>query len=88
MGLVRRLSPVDATIIVDGVRVPARSGESLAAALLSSGTWPPFYCGMGVCFTCCVTIDGTPGRRACIEPVRDGMTVQAGSWDGHLGDAG
>lgn len=58
---------------------------SLAAALLNlgheafrrsvSGAPRGPVCGMGTCFECRVTVDGTPGRRACLEPVRDGMRV-------------
>jgi hypothetical protein len=32
-------------------------------------------CGMGICFECRVTIDGAPGRRACLERVSPGMRV-------------
>jgi len=31
---------------------------------------------MGICFECRVTVDGDPHRRACLEPVRDGMEVE------------
>jgi sarcosine oxidase subunit alpha len=58
---------------------------SLAAALLNAG-YTAFrrsvsgeprgpVCGMGTCFECRVTIDGMQGRRACLEPVREGMQV-------------
>jgi NADPH-dependent 2,4-dienoyl-CoA reductase/sulfur reductase-like enzyme len=30
---------------------------------------------MGTCFECRVTIDGEPHRRACLEPIREGMDV-------------
>lgn len=69
------------------VRVPA--GISVAAALLNAGA-PAMrvsasgaargpLCGMGVCFECRVTIDGVPHRRACIEPVAEGMEVATGA---------
>jgi len=72
-------------IVVNGSehRVPA--DISLAAALLNVGhaafrtsiggepRGP--VCGMGVSYECRVRIDGTPGRRACLEPVREGMQV-------------
>ena len=32
---------------------------------------------MGTCFECRVTIDGEPHRRACLEPVREGMDGRA-----------
>jgi NADH dehydrogenase/NADH:ubiquinone oxidoreductase subunit G len=31
---------------------------------------------VGVCFGCLCCIDERPGTQACLEPVRDGMTVQ------------
>ena len=35
----------------------------------------PFY-GMGVCFECEVTVDGSPGVRACITKIYAGMRVE------------
>ncbi len=74
------------TIKVDGRRVPATPGQSVAAALLEAGitvfrhtpAGSPrgLYCGMGVCFDCLVTIDGLADQRACITPVRPGMQIQ------------
>ena len=75
------------TIRVDGKDVPARAGESVAAAMLAaglgalrqtpvSGAARGPYCMMGVCFDCLVTIDGVGNRQACMVPVRDGMAVE------------
>ena len=72
---------------IDGRTVQARSGDTVAAALLANGlgqcrTTPVSgaprapYCMMGVCFDCLVTIDGVGSRQACLVPVRDGMTVE------------
>lgn len=83
------------TIVVDGEPVRAFEGETVAAALLAHGKrvlrvssrfGEPrgFYCGMGVCFECVMTIDGRPGVRTCQTPVRDGMRLETqnaeGSW--------
>ncbi len=76
-------------IQVNGAPVRVRSGQTLAAALISAGRWQlrrsvtgeprgP-VCGMGVCFECRVTIDGVPERRACLEPVVEGMEVSTGA---------
>jgi predicted molibdopterin-dependent oxidoreductase YjgC len=76
-------------ITVDGDRLPARSGMTVAAALIAAdrpvlrsspraGTPRGVHCGMGHCFECLVTIDGTPARRACLVEVRDGMVVETG----------
>jgi sarcosine oxidase subunit alpha len=35
-------------------------------------------CAMGICFECRVTLDGRPGRRACLEVVRAGLDVRTG----------
>jgi sarcosine oxidase subunit alpha len=74
-------------LTVDGNPVRARSGDTVAAALLSAGiehcrttpvTGAPRapYCLMGVCFDCLVTIDGVGSRQACLVPVREGMKVE------------
>ncbi|SKA16153.1 sarcosine oxidase subunit alpha [Enhydrobacter aerosaccus] len=74
------------TIKVNGQTVRARSGDTVAAALLAAGidhcrttpvTGAPRapYCLMGVCFDCLVTIDGIGNRQGCLVPVREGMEV-------------
>jgi len=77
-------------LVVDGCRVAAVPGDTVATALLLAGM-KPFrrtiksaaprspYCGMGVCFDCLVTIDGIANRQACMEPVRDGMRIGTGA---------
>jgi NADH dehydrogenase/NADH:ubiquinone oxidoreductase subunit G len=77
------------TILVDGAPISAHEGETVAGALLASGRrifrhtrhGQPrgLYCGIGVCFDCVVTVDGTPGVRACLTPVSAGMVVETGS---------
>jgi predicted molibdopterin-dependent oxidoreductase YjgC len=73
-------------ILVDGARVTARAGDTVAAALLAAGltatrTTPVSgaprapYCMMGVCFECLVTIDDVGNRQACLIPVSEGMRV-------------
>ncbi len=75
------------SITVDGARVTARPGDSVAAALLASGrltcrmsavSGAPRapYCMMGVCFECLVTIDGMGNRQACLIRVAEGMRVE------------
>ena len=82
-------------VVVDGAEVRAYEGESIAAALFASGhrftrwtarTGEPrgYFCGMGVCQDCLVTVDGLPNVRACVTPARDGMRVESqrglGDW--------
>lgn len=71
---------------LDGEPVEARSGTSLAAALLAHsgaasrqtarGNGRTAYCMMGVCFDCLVEVDGIPNTQACMTMVRDGMVVK------------
>jgi sarcosine oxidase subunit alpha len=74
------------TITVDGRPLQAVAGQSLATALWSNGiitlghhseTGQPrgMYCGIGHCYECRVTVNGTPDVRSCLTPVRDGMCV-------------
>jgi D-hydroxyproline dehydrogenase subunit gamma len=77
----------DLTIWFDGQAVPARTGDSVAVALLAVGiattrTTPvsesprgPF-CMMGACFECLAVVDGRPSVQTCMTPVRDGMQVR------------
>lgn len=73
-------------ISVDGAKVTARAGDTVAAALLAAGltstrTTPVSgaprapYCMMGVCFECLVTIDDVGNRQGCLVPVSDGMRI-------------
>ena len=81
--------PAPVPIEIDGTRIDAFPGESLATALLAAGVRAfrrtpsgaprgPF-CNMGVCFDCVVTVDGERGVRACIATVRAGMRVETGA---------
>jgi predicted molibdopterin-dependent oxidoreductase YjgC len=82
-------------MLVDGRSVVAYDGETIAAALFAAGVritrWTVrageprgYFCGMGVCQDCLVTVDGSPNVRACMTPVRDGLRVETqrglGDW--------
>lgn len=80
-------------ILVDGHRVPAFIGETVAAALLAAGTRAlrqtvrrsaprGLYCGIGVCFDCVMTVDGRPNVRTCQIEVRPGMRIESQIGDG------
>jgi len=82
----RRDEPAQVSIFLDGLRIPALQGESVAAALLRGGNrvlrWTAragqprgLFCVMGSCYECLISIDGHPSERACIAEVRDGMRV-------------
>jgi D-hydroxyproline dehydrogenase subunit gamma len=80
------LAGVALNVIVDGKTISARTGDTVAAALLAGGitacrttavsdTPRAPYCMMGVCFDCLVTIDGVGNRQGCLVQVRDGMRI-------------
>ena len=80
-------------IIVDGHRLQAFQGESVAAALLAAGERAlrttsrrgesrGVYCGIGICFDCVMTIDGQPNVRTCRTQVRSGMRIETQSGEG------
>jgi predicted molibdopterin-dependent oxidoreductase YjgC len=74
------------TVTFAGRTLHARDGQSVAAALTAAGvrSWRTtrrgtrprgLFCGIGACFDCLITIDGSPAQRACLVPVRDGMIL-------------
>ena len=85
----RRISASAETVVVhvDGIRVEADVGDSVAAVQLLCGKSASQvnrptgqirgpYCLMGVCFECLVTVDGIPDRQSCMIAVRDGMQIE------------
>jgi D-hydroxyproline dehydrogenase subunit gamma len=90
----RRSHPTDCEITWNGAAVPARVGESLAAALLAAGVTHfrdtavtgsargPL-CLMGACFDCLVEVEGEANRQACLVMVTPGLSarVQLGARD-------
>jgi predicted molibdopterin-dependent oxidoreductase YjgC len=86
------------SVYLDGREMQAFEGESVLAVLWAQGTHAlhstartgeprGFFCGMGICFDCLVTIDGMVNLRACLEPVRSGMkiTLQRDAGHAHAG---
>lgn len=85
----KRLASEDrGTVLVeiDGVAFYARTGESVAAAILAAGMIPSRstalsgsprapYCMMGACFECLVEIDGVPNVQGCMTLVAHGMKI-------------
>ena len=70
----------------DGKRVEAYAGDTIGSALYAAGrrTFSRSFkyhrrrglmCVAGQCPNCICAVDGAPGTRACVEPVREGMTV-------------
>lgn len=74
-------------MLLDGRKLRAYEGESVAAAILASGGRTlrltrkrkeprSLFCGIGVCHECRMVIDGRPNVRACQTPARPGMVVK------------
>jgi D-hydroxyproline dehydrogenase subunit gamma len=74
------------TIRVNGKPVTVPPGTLVASAVAKAGV-SSFrtsvhqeprgpLCGMGVCFECCVTINGTAYSRSCQTLCEEGMEVQ------------
>ncbi len=85
-------------ITVEGRPVPAREGDTLAAALLNAGAVPFRHtpvsgqarapmCLMGVCFDCLVDVDGVPNVQSCMVEVREGMRVCLPTGARRIGDS-
>ncbi len=77
-------------IEVDGQKVIAYEGESLATVMLAAGLrvfsthaepYAPsrLYCGMGACQQCLVKVDNRPNCLACRTLARPGMKVETGA---------
>ena len=74
------------TISVNGKAITVPSGTLLSAAVAQAevssfrtsvrGEPRGPLCGMGVCFECCVTINGQAYSRSCLTICEDGMEVR------------
>jgi sarcosine oxidase subunit alpha len=71
----------------DGKPVEAFEGDTIGSALYAAGrrTFSRSFkyhrrrgllCCAGQCPNCIVAVDGAPGVRACVEPVKEGMKVE------------
>ena len=88
--MLTRAEAGDMTIWFHGKPVPARTGDSIATALLAAGITTTrttavsgaprgFFCLMGACFDCLAIVDGWANVQTCMEVVRDGMRVETQS---------
>jgi predicted molibdopterin-dependent oxidoreductase YjgC len=82
-------------ITIDGIELAAIPGDSIASAMLAHGiramrTMPEsgsprgYFCGVGRCSDCVVTVDGELNVVACTTYVRRGMRIETqrglGTW--------
>jgi predicted molibdopterin-dependent oxidoreductase YjgC len=69
-------------------------GQTVGAALVAAGIYSwrvtrrhgtrrGLFCGIGVCYDCLVTVDGTPNLRACQVAAAAGMAVTTQTGTGH-----
>ncbi|GII87588.1 proline dehydrogenase [Sphaerisporangium siamense] len=76
-------------ITVDGRPLSAVPGQTIGAVLHAAGvvSWRTtriggrprgLFCGIGVCFDCLVTVNGTPSLRACQTEALPGDRVSTG----------
>jgi D-hydroxyproline dehydrogenase subunit alpha len=80
----------------EGRPIAASAGMSIGAALAAagehrlretrSGEQRGLFCGMGVCQDCLVTVDGSPGHRACVTKAAPGLDVRRHGFPGALPD--
>lgn len=83
------------TVYIDGAPFKVPAGETVAAAVLVSGsrhtrTTPvsdapraPF-CLMGVCYECLMVVDGLANQRSCKLTVAEGMKIESQQGPGVL----
>lgn len=68
----------------NGEPIDAPDGVTVGGALIAAGhtTWRTtrtgerrgLFCGIGVCYDCLITIDGST-ERACMVPLTEGMVI-------------
>ncbi|MGO3153649.1 MAG: (2Fe-2S)-binding protein [Galactobacter sp.] len=74
------------SLSVDGQEITAPAGATAAAAMLGAGqrAWRTTrkegkprgqFCGIGACWDCLVSVDGSQVQRACMLPVEEGMNI-------------
>lgn len=78
--------PRAVTFTYAGRTLTGWQGDTVAAALWVAGIRGvprgpeervgTFYCGIGHCFACRLTVDGVQGLRGCLIPVREGMRLE------------
>lgn len=62
--------PVAAALLANGIRTLRHHEES--------GSPRGIYCNIGHCYECRVTVDAKQSVRACLTPIKEGMTVESG----------
>jgi len=74
-------------ITVDDKMLNAIEGEPIASALMANGIMVfrrtrikkeprGYFCGIGLCTDCMMTVNGVQNVRTCITPVKKGMKIE------------
>ena len=69
---------------INGKELYGYEGETISAALFANGVTTfsrslkynhprGFFCGIGKCSSCLMTVNGIPNTRTCITPLKDGV---------------
>ena len=69
-------------------------GQTVGAALVNAGIYSwrvtrrretrrGLFCGIGVCYDCLISVNGTANQRACQVTAVAGMTVRTQTGTGH-----
>jgi predicted molibdopterin-dependent oxidoreductase YjgC len=85
----------EVTFTFDGKTIKGFEGEPIAAALHAAGVKVlrhsaekhrprGFYCAIGNCSSCLMTVDGEANVRVCVEKLREGMVVETQKGKGDL----
>jgi len=73
--------------VFDGSPLTGQSGDTIASALHAAGVKllshsverkrpRGFYCAIGNCSSCHMTVDGVANVKTCITPLKPGMVVE------------
>ena len=82
---------------LDGRKLYGHEGETIAAALHAAGVRVlrksvrlkhprGFFCAIGRCSSCLMTVDGVPNVMTCVTPLRAGMKVETQDSKGVIGE--
>ncbi len=75
------------TFTFEGRKLEGRQGDTIASALHANGVMVlshsrrnnrprGFFCAIGKCSSCLMTVNGKANVRTCVEPLLEGMEVK------------
>ncbi|WP_332651141.1 (2Fe-2S)-binding protein [Lysinibacillus sp. 54212] len=81
---------IEINFMFNGKLLTGIEGQPVAAALIANGIRSirnceitgearGIYCGIGHCYECRATINGTPSKRTCLTLLKEGMVVTSGN---------